>query len=447
MFRPPHLDRRHRHPGFARGRRPLASGLSSPIDLRELPEANRNLDHTRSMKLLVRAPGHAWTFVELNPAVGGCPEVRLEPSASLSLRFRGRAAKRSLFLQLNDLDGLGTPCVLYTELPEGDRVELDGLLPGRYRLKLHDSDARFGGARDLEQDEIELVAGARAEVVWELAPPQTAFTCDLEGTVLVSAEWGLGSLSLQLAPGGWAGARGRVPLRANAEETATEGRREWRFRFPGVQSGTWRLSTEDPALGIDAEVEIGPDSCGPLEIDVPRPAFLTLHVLDEATGLAPATGKLHWKYADRTESPIQPVSTPEDRGPAANMLIAAARPIEIVWHDGRVHRLLERIDLRPGEQQATLRVPRSCGIVVRCFDGERQIRLPALSRTDVSTPGGERVIAPRSMPGLDYSIHVPEPGRYVLRVPRLVGYAEIGPITCDVAPGEYAEVRIDLVRE
>ena len=406
------------HPGLDLEGRVIARDLLSPVSLDEHPLP---LGPTWQARFLVGAQGYAWTLVEVDQQRGGERVVVLERAADLTVHVRGVEPRTRTQLQLRRPDR--APPVTTVDLERDDSVELSGLAPGSYRVS-----AEVGEWIDrplvLGQAQVELIAGARAELDLVLEAPPVLETADAGGTIFVAKGWGVRRVraALELLATPLAGAERRQSIRTSPVPSAREGFDAFRWEREGLQTGRYELALDRPPFS--AVVELPSGGRDDLDVVVPPPAELSVLVVDGVTGDEVVTDELMWSPR-RPEGSSGGVLEPAQRDPRGGgyLIRAPAGEIDLMLWAWEYQPYSATVDLGRGVQAHTIRLERGCGLVLRLVDGETPIAFPTdwYGALEAVEGSGHRTLV--STGPFERKLMVSEPGTYLVDLPEIPGYA------------------------
>ena len=362
-----------------------------------------------------RSPGYAWGRVELLPLAGGEVELVLERASELTLTIvaaaRDPATRVRLFQAGEHPDSDRPDDYLDERLDEASSFRVQDLPPGAYV-----AEARLGRESSvlLGATRVEIVAGRRAEAVLELAPPPSAARVPLEGTLVLPADWDLARFTLSFEREGTGKARRLGDSELTPELGAPD---RFRWRFPDVPPGRYRVSLFE--LGFVALVDTGPTGTREALVVVPPPCEVRVRCVDAHDGSVVRAAKVRWSWKPLSYGTEGSFDEAQD----AWLLRAPRGWTQLQAHDRDHEFATQRVELRPGTNEFTLRMNRYLRLVLTLRDGAelvawRPSRLARLETLDGQEAGyGELELC------------VTAPGDYVLVVPNQPGYEPVPPRT------------------
>jgi hypothetical protein len=399
---------------------PLVSGATSPVTLP--PIGGQPV-------LWVHVPGYAWARVQVLYLVGGEREVALARGATLEVVLRGR-------------------------IPEGVALDLV--------LKREDETWKEPwNALNRESDH---------ETLADIATGPLEVEARVDETVLVTAHAELRAgetTRVELALGDMAGlASKRVPFRGSItgppESVALERRAmlvqqppvivplaAGHFDFGQVAPGRYVVTIE-PFL-VHRAFDVGEAGLVDAVIELPALCEVEIEVVDARTGAAIGSPGVGWRTADH---PLPELNTATSdfvvlSGSVSRFRAPPGRIVVQAWPEGYAYHS-EELDVRPGVNRATLSLEREQYVRVLLQQGSSRVPInPAEHDFDVLREDGKSVKTgwSKEPDSGALKLAVAAPGDYVLRSPRIAGFAPIPDRAVHLEYGGIAEVVIELVRE
>jgi hypothetical protein len=430
------------HPGANFESRVAASGQRSPVDLEPLELALESYQMTR---LLVGASGYAWQLVQIDPLIGGERLVSLARGTDLSVSVRGVDPSVRAVLRVR-VEGRFTP-LAEVDLPRDGGFEFSGLRLGPLRVVAEVGDF-FQEPLVLGERAVELRAGELAQVDLVLEAPPSLVTARGAGTVFVPQAWHAKDVrvTLELVDTPLGGLPRHQELLTIARPSEREGYDTFGWSKEGLQAGRYRIGTRVPAFRIEAELPpLGRDD---LDLVLPPPVELSIHVLDGASGSPVSTAQVNWQSLVGGEiDGAALLRAGWDASAQAFRIVAPLGRIELdVWSlEHRPYR--ETFDLAPGTRELTLRLERGCGLILRLADGETPVPFPKGWDGSPAEIGGAGETTAMQFGELERRFMVSKPGTYSLELPEIAGYEPVPPLTLEIAEGQYTEHVVALVRK
>jgi hypothetical protein len=429
------------HPGCDFEARVLARGLTSPVSL---DTHYAGLERYGQMRFFVGAPEHACQLVQIEPTAGGETLVPLERGADLSVSVRGvdpaagaalRLRRESRFQPVADVD-----------LRADGTLEFEGLVPGDLRVVAEIGDA-FRTPLVLGEQRVALIAGERAQVDLVLEAAPKLLIARGAGTVFVPEAWKSHAVTIQLQlldpPLGDSLVEQNVE--AQTVPSVRAGFDAFRWEREGLQAGRYFLATLEPPIGV--VVELPPRGRDDLDLEVPPPAELTLHVVDEITGQPVEVDELNW-----IAKPPEGVLGVEferarfDAQARVYRIRAPATRIELMAWAWQYQPYDEEIDLRAAAGEHTMRLKRGCGLTLRLVDGETPVLFPKGWADEPVAVVGTGHTTLMQFGDFERKYMVTDPGTYSLQLPAIPGFVQPPVLEVDIRPDEFAERVISLER-
>lgn len=441
----PYAPRSESHPGLELSDRLVGDALDSPIALDSLAS---NLGRWDQAPILVGASGYAWARVELDLALGGTRRVELEGGADLSVVVRGADPRAHARLRLRAEGPEGPlPPLMDTPLDADGPYEIGGLPPGLLRVRAELGEW-IGDPTVLAEASVELVAGERRQVEILLQDPPALDLARAAGVVHVPRAWALerASVLLDLLDTPLEGRGGHSTVDAERGEPSRQGFDSFRWSRADLQVGRYELALLDPPYGIVVDLPRG--GRDDLELVVPPPADLVVHVVDDATGEPVATSDLRW-------NPRGPEGSRNDRfevarpGPQPGdfLIRAPAAAVELrLWLDEYLPYGAE-VDLSAGVREHTVRLQRAGGILITLRSGDTPLPIPATWSAEPRALTGTGETSSTSFGTTSRRFVVTEPGTYELEPPEIPGYRKPPRQRIEVFAGRATEHVIELEPE
>jgi hypothetical protein len=429
------------HPGCDFEARVVARDLSSPVSL----DAHyAGLERYSQMRFFVGAPAHAWQLVQIEPTAGGETLVSLERGADLSVSVRGVDPAAGAALRLRS-ESRFQP-VADVDLRADGTLEFEGLVPGELRVVAEIGDA-FRSPLLLGEQRVALIAGGRADVDLVLeAAPELAIARGA-GTVFVPQAWKANGVTvqLQLLDPPLGESLVEQDIEAETVQSSRAGFDAFHWERDGLQAGRYFLATRQPRIGV--VVELPARGREDLDLEVPPPAELTVHVVDEITGQPVEVDELNW-----IAKPPEGVLGVEferafwDAQARVYRIRAPATEIELMAWAWQYQPYDEEIDLRGAAGEHTVRLKRGCGLTLRLVDGETPVLFPKGWADEPTAVIGTGHTALMQFGDFERKYMVTEPGTYKLQLPAIKGFVQPPVLEVDIRPGEFTERVVALER-
>ncbi len=432
-----------RHPGAKYASRIFAKDLLSPIALDELVLPDHPFGQDGS-QFLVGAEGYAWDLVQVDRKSGGERVLALERGADLALDVRGVEPKAGASLRLR-ADGGESP-LLEVHLRSDGPLELLGIPAGKYRA-LAEIGPHWRSPVVLGEVPLELRAGERTEAVLELTQAPALELASASGMVYVPEAWkasGL-QLSLELLDTPLGGREAHRTLGCSKTNSERAGFDAFGWTDKGLQVGRYELSVFKPQFSFVFDVPSGGRTG--IELTVPPPTELLVHIVDDITGQPEDAGELNWHAAWPEGVSGGGLATADRIGPGEFRIRAPAAEVELMLWVWKYQPYDARVDLGSGVVEHTIRLQKGCGFELSMKDGETPIAFPDDWFPKIETIYGNGRATLSQQGGFERKFMVSEPGTYALEIPLIPGYERIPKQTIDVSAGQFTERVVELVRK
>jgi len=285
----------------------------------------------------------------------------------------------------------------------------------------------------------------------------------IAGTVVVPREWELRNFSLQIDD-----PKSRTFWRAieSNEMQAVSGRADtFSWSLPGATAGRYRVGVL-PTL-FTVELDVGPEGRQDIEIDVPPPSSVEVHVVD---ALSKAPSRLAWldwwvlmnshdvEQVVTTQDPFEQMmqqcgwgSSKENdmktgvfrfNAPQGSSLRLGTRS------NGTLRTTDTFRELQPGRNEFELFTSDAGGFVLRAKDGEEFINWPPDCTVEAEAIDGAGTVQVWDDDGArGHRAFVSLPGRYHCRLSKIKGFALLDPFEVEVLEGKFKQVTVELRRE
>lgn len=493
------------HPGnFAPSDR-IRSNARSPLSLPA--EECGSLEYGSSVVLWARAPGYAWDRIEIDFAESGEYTLALKPAAELVITLVNHdptagsssspAPRLIPVLRVRTFQGPpGGPLVDLEELrrhleampedrfpggkeagiaelietlrqkkerpllrgdllleqrlgPSAGPITITGLAPGPVSVSVEVGSWILDDRVQLGWAATELEAGRRAQVTLVLESlPELEAPAPLSGTLFVPPSWGQLDLTLFLdlvdLPEGARGDSRMLRLSEMQPVAEREGLYRWVAGevVPGryqvcVYEFQYRQVIHVPSDGLlDAHLELG------------ERAVVLVHLLEKETGLPVPMKAVYWNCLSPDGAPGGSTWSAElDEEVGGYRFLAPAGRVEIsTWGDG-YERYDQVHEIRPGENEITIFLERSCGVVISVREGEEAVSFELIERfIHIEEVGGGGLPIGRGWSGDSGRFHLSNPGLYEIRIGPMEGYVPVEPVHVEVPAGELVEHVVVLKR-
>lgn len=426
------------HPGARFDERIVARGMRSPVAL-------DGLRAELSQGALVGADGYAWALVKPDFERGGERVVALARGAELEVQVRGVDPTAHARLRLRT--ELHPQPVCEQILISDATFVLRGLEPATYAVQAEIGEWFREPAR-IGVETVTLAEGERARIELVLVAAPRIERASAGGVVYVPVEWKRERVQLVMklldTPLDGQETHLRVPgQRVSSERSGFEA---FTWSHKAVQAGRYEFGVYAPAFSV--VLDVPPGGRTDFELVVPPPIELRVYLVDDATGDPLTVDGLLWN--PRRPEGVTGGGLEHAARDAENeryVIRAPASPIELHVWSWDFQPFTGAMDPTMGETELTVRLKRSCGIVLRLEDQGTAIALPegwVGAPSAINGPGNVQLsqstpLSPRWM--------LSEPGLYQLELPKLPGYRQPPVQTIEVLAGQFTEHVVQLERE
>jgi hypothetical protein len=436
-----------RHPGAEYASRVVAKDLRSPIALDGLVLPNHPFGQDGA-QFLVGAEGYAWNLVQIDRKSGGERVLALERGADLALDVRGVDPASGACLRLRAAGSeSGESPLLEVDLRSDGPLELLALPAGKYRA-LAEIGPHWRSPVVLGEVPLELRAGERTEAVLELTEAPALELASASGMLYVPEAWKTSTstlqLSLELLDTPLGGRETHRTIGCSKSNSARTGFDAYYWMEKGLQVGRYELSVFKPQFSFVFDVPSGGRTG--IELTVPPPIELLVHVVDDITGQPEDAGQLNWHAAWPEGVSGGGLATADRTGPGEFRIRAPAAEVELMLWAWKYQPYSASVDLSNGIVEHTVRLQKGCGFELSMKDGETPIAFPDDWFPEIETVcgNGRRTLSQQG--GFERKFMVSEPGTYALEIPLIPGYEPIPKQTIEVSAGQFTERVVPLKR-
>jgi hypothetical protein len=400
-------------------------------------------------QFLVGAEGYAWDLVQIDRKSGGERVIALERGADLALDVRGVDPKAGACLRLRAAGSESGESPLFeVRLRSDGPLELLGILAGKYRA-VAEIGPHWRSPVVLGEVPLELRAGERTEAVLELTQAPALELASASGTVYVPEAWKATTstlqLSLELLDTPLGGKEAHRTLGCTKTNSAREGFGAYFWTDKGLQVGRYELSVFKPQFSFVFEVPSGGRTG--IELTVPPPIELLVHVVDDITGQPEDAGQLNWHPTWPEGVSGGGLAAADRTGPGEFRIRAPAAEVELMLWVWKYQPYSGRVDLGSGIVEHTVRLQKGCGFELSMLDGETPIAFPGDWFPKIESVYGNGRATLSQFGNFERKTMVSEPGTYALEMPQIPGYEPIPKQTIEVAAGQFADHVVALVRK
>jgi hypothetical protein len=420
--------------------------VSSPIEV--------DLDHVEKEEVsagfrhyFVRSPGRAWAQVVVDFLSGGEKTVLLKAAADLDVALTGIEPPQGSLLRVRK--GKGATRDPEFEVPIGDLspVAIESLATGVHTVSVDVVQGDQASEIRLASAEVELQAGTRNEVSLELRQPPAPTRVALEGILVLPAEWGVSEFRLSaflVKPDTGSDRSAGLTSEQMQRESPTSD--SWRFSFPAVRPGLVELTVYP--MNWSVRVQVGDRGSRDVRIGVPKPARVSLRIVDSESGQDATIDAVQW-IVRQSEEAHQNATQWAKCGarPGQFEFTAPSGVLSVSSEDERYGTFLKTLVIEPGPNEVSMiEVARACGFVLRVEDNGSTKWVDELSVHAGCLDGkGEWTKYSEQLDGKRFT--VTSPGRYRLTIDDLNGYVRVPAREIVVEPGKFVDVLISLQRK
>ena len=293
-----------------------------------------------------------------------------------------------------------------------------------------------------------LEVGKRREVTLRLeSPPQFEAAAPLAGTLFLPRSWGEVEVALSLRPvdrlPGYDDESIRISLGAMKPVAGRDGLHRW----SAGEVIPRRYEVLIPELGHYQVIRVPRQGLLDAHVGIGERATVLVHVLDRDTGEPAAIEEVYWSGESSFEGTGVELNDLEyDDGLGGFRFQAPIGRVTITTWDGAYRDYDGYHDVHPGENELTVYVERTCGMVISVQGSDPPLRFDEIEE--------QVLIEPVSGPGevlrweeTDEGVHrvqLSHPGRYEVRLDPIAGYAPVAPQWVEVPPGGFVEHIVGL---
>jgi hypothetical protein len=333
---------------------------------------------------------------------------------------------------------------IYVHVTLGDNstIVLRDLAPGAYLLTVE-----LLGI--LAESPIDLRAGEHAAMALRLGDlPEPRAKVPLSGTLYVPPAWGKRDFTLKLGFCSIDDLEFVLAKDIELHSTTMQevpGAPSWlRWMAGDVAPGDYLAQIDDGELWLLESIEAPPSGRDDVRLMVKEPADVRVHIVDAETREPCQVTCVEVSDISRRRQAIWNPATM-----SYGMRLTAERTTIEVRHRDRWFE--QTIDLLPGVNEIAFELPRPCGVVMWCHDGNTRIAWPRSSMyweiglRNLAAPG-ERATCAYEDSGLAIHVTAAKPGRYQVLIPPLQGFLDVPPQEIEIPPGQFVELEVRVTR-
>lgn len=420
----------------------LISGAgSSPVTLPEV-----DLDWGTVRSYWVRSEGYAWARVNVDHTRTGDQVVLLKRGGALSVRVEGLEGAMQggvqTYLHLERFsDG---ELLAHAPLESSLRHKWESVPSGPYRVSVN-LGAFWRESLSLGSAEVTLTASEDASLVIKVDPPNIPLgPVAVHGVVRAHEHWRQKGFSLAFYGIGetelWEGDVDSIAFKELKPDPTDPDLLRWSSELP--REGTWQVAVRN--LGVHTDFSASLAYTPLVELSIPEPSSLSIHVRDAETGAALPSIGLWYEYSERTqhEGLVWPRAEYNPESERHHLAIPAGRVSMRIYCEGYVG-VNEELDLTPGPKELQYEFA-PCGRVdVEFMEGSTTVPVSLLDVEVEATPeAGSGDIMEIWVQSLVFN----KPGAYQVKFVGVPGFLDA--VTTITAPERgVAKHTIHLVRE
>jgi len=423
-------------------------GGTSPIELNGAEDART---------FWARAPGYAWAHIMVSVGFGGERVLRLVPGGAIHVHLTPYDPNASISVQVTRGDETHPDEEPSFDPDETGHVGIDSLPPGALRVEAY-SDA-WGEPHTLASADVRIEAHRTAELTLALGEiPAGVEPVRLEGTFRPDPLWpevdddSEGFCDVRPNP-----ALSVVPASGGCFHPDVE------YGYEGEDGGGWFAGSVRPGRyfvlladwSYAQSVDVGSGGKTDVEIVVPPPCDVEVHLVDAATGepvaasdnigwavkapdVGPEFGRA-WLYCEHDEPCTRP-GVYAFRAPLGTLVV-------MFWSDLHSAEDMD-VPLQPGLNRIDLKVVSNFGVDLALRDVTMPVPVDSAFTDGVEATqlDGEGELD-WCGEGDPFCVRVTKPGRYRITLPAAIeGYEPIAPIEVDVPKGRIPRIEVLLQR-
>lgn len=408
---------------------------SSPLRIRAQASDLRGESHP----LLIGAPGHGWEAVAWNPKVGEPVRVELERAGRVHIHTPGPTLRHRAYVRVRATDRPGVGYRAFWNLEPNGRCVLDGLPAGSYTARV-EIGKWFSRPKVLAEQSFTLGAGDAPELTLAYEAPARVRAVPVRGTFQLGAGWTIEKrLFLQLrrlGPSAAGDARTSATLQpGQGLERDAEHPNRYRMDAGLLQPGRYQVSLHE--AGYIGLFEVPEDGNDELEIRIPPPVAVHVHVEGDVRGREPFLRQITWNglppkdfrsYGSREAKRASRDEPFVFQAPAGRISI---RPSHYVFQAEQ-----NTFEIQGESQRIVLRVHPNARMHLIAKHEGKALRWNWAWPVEVEGVGYDAVLGPRSLleDRRGFWITVDRPGRVRVRVGPIPGYEPLPERVVDAVP-------------
>ncbi len=453
------------HPGNYGEKNVFHRAAASPIEID--PSTQDNFEFGTKV-FFCRSPRHAWGRIEIDLSSGNERLLLLHPGGGLDVVLTGPEPPRQARLRMRrfedpepidpsnegsadappgEKEKVDYQPTLDLELGRRSRITADSLPAGRYRVTVEIGDY-WSTPLCLGEGTVRIESAQRAYLTLPLTDAPRHRTVPLEGQLMVPAEWGFESMTLnvKLLGNPLPGNRDEIYIRKRDLDPVPGREGLYNWSAGSVQPGRYTLILNPPEYGVT--VLVGEAGLKDAYIEVPLPARVSVRVIDAFDRTDVALDEISW-HPKRPPGVTGGGLESAAKNTQSNRFefLAPQGEIEIaIWSDKHTSRH-RSFTVLPGFNEFEIELELACGFVLLVKDGEIDMPLNSdwyVKATEVDGKGSTRSY---SYGEGGVRIGVSNPGTYRFEFPTPEEFKPLPVQEVVVEPGKFVERVIRLERK
>lgn len=389
-------------------------------------------------QLRARAPGFAWSGVDVDLLAGGDFWIELVPEARITATVVLPASLPPQHLSVHASNGWSAHQRL---AHDGQALCFDGLLPGRYQF---DTALDGPGTHSLiTRAVVDLAGGETRHLTLDFSGDVPKQRAPARGTLSIDPSWGS-----ELEPPRLAFLRQDPATGRHVDELTVDSRlyAAGRFSWDAGLLAVGKHAVVVEPFGWVTELIVA-EAAVPAALAVPARVRCRVRLVDAQTRAPLKRDTISWRgVPEKFNGSVD--SKTVQLTPAAEHFEfdAALGPVTISAHaEGFEHRRVTT--LVSGElKEITIALEPVCRIRVRLRDGERTVLFPSGCSPSARSLDEHDGDQSRTWSGDSITLDVRQPGRYEIWMPEVEGFQKPVPIVVEARRSEVVEVVFRLIR-
>jgi RNA polymerase sigma factor (sigma-70 family) len=432
-------------PSESRFTEDVVEGEVSPI---ALPDSDTRVTYW------AHAPGHAWGMIEVDHSAIGERRLELMPSSSLTVTVAGNlpdaSGEECDYIRLRrKSDGWHWNFAASRKVLEAGPILFDGLPAGRYLVCYERGDEEGVRRGAQEWFDVPLYSASRITLTPDVSlldPPKA----HVFGTLRLPLNQSQAKRTqMRLDPIDMASGAKPVILLVEQMECADGDAHLYRWDAGGLIPGQYVAYFSRIQHRVLLDIELG--NAGPVEIEVPELASLSIEVVDAREGTALKHVDVSW-----TDGALEGVSTnssldaPRDAASERWVISAPVGEISLsVRQDGYMEHS-QTLELVPGASDLRVELKRASGVRISLVESGVPVR-PGFGfwwGFEVTSTSEGRAVRPGYGRTTEFLTEIlfELPGEYEIVFPELEGYQQIAPLRVEVRADQISIHEVEVQR-